>query len=45
MWDLKTKQMNKHKIEKMRLIHTENKLVMATKGKGGGEISEIGEGD
>ena len=37
--------MNKHKIEKMRLIHTENKLVMANKGKGVGEISEIREGD
>ena len=45
MWDLKTKQMNKHKIEKMRLIYTENKLVMAAKGKGVGEISETGEGD
>ena len=41
----KTKQMNKHKIEKMRLIYTENKLVMAAKGKGVGEISETGEGD
>ena len=29
----------------MRLIHTENQLVMAAKGKGVGEISEAGEGD